>query len=831
MTNIGYATLQVIPSARGFASALSRDAMPGAVGAGRQVGGSMGGGILAAAKGFVAPLAAVFAAGATLNFFKGAIEQASGLNESMNALQVVYGDAAEGVMGLGKNAAKSVGMSNLEFNNLAVRFSAFTKQIAGDGGDVVGTLDDLTGRAADFASVMNLEVAEAAQIFQSGLAGEAEPLRAYGIDMSAAAVEAYALSNGIATSASSMTEAQKVQARYGLLMEQTAQTQDDFANTSDQLANQQRILGSTWADLSARIGVLFLPALTKVVQAMNTHLMPAIEKGIAAVEALYAVFSTGDFTAEIGKALGGVEEDSPIVGIIFSIRDAFESLSGSIDLGSVMTLLSPMSTLLKGLAPTLPILANAVMQVGKALGEALGGALEALMPVIPVVATALGQIGMALAGGISSVLPLVAQLLGTLGTVLSTTIAAILPTIVALVQSLVTVIVALLPALMPVIQALVDGLTVALVAIGPLLVTVAQVLGEALMMILPVLVPIIGILAEVLVQVINAVVPLIPPIVELAAAFLPILPVVAELIATLLPPLISLLVGLIPPVTNLVTGLIGSLVPALTTVVGGISVIITWISNLLTWFVGLFTGATNLSGQLTGVWNSIKSSATSIWNALVSYVAGIPGRLSSGLSSIGTSVRATVASGVESVKNGATEKFNALVTFVQGIPGKISSALGNMGSLLYQKGRDTIQGLLNGAGSLLSTIGTFFLSKLPGWIQGPFKQALGIHSPSRVFAGYGKNIGEGLILGVNGMKDEVGATMEDLVTPPSLPAFGSPTSAAGAGIANRLAASLSMPSVLEVRDVDGDLVGRMQVEAGRVQEGAVTPLHLGRSSW
>ncbi|SEC98945.1 hypothetical protein [Arthrobacter woluwensis] len=36
-----------------------------------------------------------------------------------------------------------------------------------------------------------------------------------------------------------------------------------------------------------------------------------------------------------------------------------------------------------------------------------------------------------------------------------------------------------------------------------------------------------------------------------------------------------------------------------------------------------------------------------------------------------------------------------------------------------------IQGLLNGAGSLLSSIGSFFLNQLPGWIVGPFKAALG----------------------------------------------------------------------------------------------------------
>lgn len=48
---------------------------------------------------------------------------------------------------------------------------------------------------------------------------------------------------------------------------------------------------------------------------------------------------------------------------------------------------------------------------------------------------------------------------------------------------------------------------------------------------------------------------------------------------------------------------------------------------------------------------------------------------------------------------------------------------------------------------MASTIGSFFLNLLPGWIVGPFKAALGIASPSKVFRGYGRNLVEGIGLG------------------------------------------------------------------------------------
>lgn len=208
-------------------------------------------------------LGAAFAAAKVTDLIGSSITAASDLDESINAVNVTFGDAAAGIRKLGEEAATSVGLSNEEFNGLAVRFSAFAKQVAGPGGDVVGTMEDLTTRAADFASVMNLDVAEAAEKFQSGLAGESEPLRQFGLNLSAAAVESFAYANGIADAGSELTEAQKVQARYGLIMKQTAKTQGDFSNTSDSLANAQRILGARWENLKAQLGQRLLPIIAK----------------------------------------------------------------------------------------------------------------------------------------------------------------------------------------------------------------------------------------------------------------------------------------------------------------------------------------------------------------------------------------------------------------------------------------------------------------------------------------------------------------------------------------------------------------------------------------
>jgi hypothetical protein len=202
-------------------------------------------------------------------FVKSSIDSFSNLNESLNAVDVTFGQSAEAVKKLGVEAATNVGLSNAQFNSLAVQMSAFAQTIAGDAGDVAGTVDTLTTRVADFASVMNLDVAEAARLFQSGLAGETEPLRRFGIDLSAAAVTAHGLAMGLGRGTGALNEQEKVLARYDSLMQQTDKTANDFANTSEELANKTRIVAAETENAKAQIGEAFAPVMEAAVPIMG----------------------------------------------------------------------------------------------------------------------------------------------------------------------------------------------------------------------------------------------------------------------------------------------------------------------------------------------------------------------------------------------------------------------------------------------------------------------------------------------------------------------------------------------------------------------------------
>jgi hypothetical protein len=249
---------------------------------------------------------------------KKAIDAASDLSEATNAVDVSFGDAAAGILELGENAARGLGLSKTELFGISTQFSSFAKTIAGEGGDIVQVVDDISTRGADFASVFNLDVSDALAKFQSGLAGSSEPLRAYGIDISAVTVEAYALANGIGDGSGELTEQEKILARYGAIMEQTEGVTGDFANTSDGLANQQRILSAEIENTRAEIGEKFMPIMQDFQKFILDIVIPAVQDFWASIidpsgEAQTQIKAIGDaidvFAQTFGIASGKVTSD------------------------------------------------------------------------------------------------------------------------------------------------------------------------------------------------------------------------------------------------------------------------------------------------------------------------------------------------------------------------------------------------------------------------------------------------------------------------------------------------------------------------------------------
>lgn len=332
MAELATAYFSLLPSMKGTAAAVTAGLAPvegAALASGAASGAALGGGMVASFGKFIPVIGGLIAGAGIVQIFQDSVAAASDLNESTNAVKVTFGDLASEVNKLSTTAPERLGLSANQFNGIATQFSSFAGTIAGDGGDTIKVLDDLTTRGADFASVYNIDVNEALRLFQSGLAGETEPLRKFGINLSAASVQAFAYEHGIAAAGATLTEQQKVQARYAFLMEQTVKTQGDFANTSDQLANSQRTLEGQLERVRVQLGDALLPALTSFVQYASTDGIPVATK-------LVDVFVKGEpaITATAAALLGLtgyiIDNNAPTLAFFAIFADGNVTLQESI---------------------------------------------------------------------------------------------------------------------------------------------------------------------------------------------------------------------------------------------------------------------------------------------------------------------------------------------------------------------------------------------------------------------------------------------------------------------------------------------------------------------
>ena len=157
--------------------------------------------------------------------------------------------------------------------NITMKYQAIFAQMANAFGltsrSVMNLSSSFTMLGLDIASLFNVDIEEAMVKLRAGLAGETEPLRALGVDITEATLKLTALKYGIEDSIESMSQAAKTQLRWLAIMEQTEVAFGDMAKTIDSPANQIRVLRQQIENLTRSIGSVFLPVIQTVLPYVN----------------------------------------------------------------------------------------------------------------------------------------------------------------------------------------------------------------------------------------------------------------------------------------------------------------------------------------------------------------------------------------------------------------------------------------------------------------------------------------------------------------------------------------------------------------------------------
>ena len=266
---------------------------------------------------------------------------ASDVNEAQSAVNTVFGDSSKIINDYTKNSAQNLGVSREAALSAAAGLGALYSSVGVTGDQAANFGQDLLGAAADLGSFYNVDPGQVLNDLKSGLVGEAEPLRKYGILLDEASVAQKAMAMTGKTSAEQLTQQEKVMARQVMITESLGKAQGDFARTSGGLANQMRIAKASFTDMSASIGQLLLPYVLKATSGL-TRLFQGIMKLSPGAQKLIVIFGL------VAAAIG------PLLIVIGTLAGALGSIAGLFGAGGAMagilTILGPITLVIGALA-------------------------------------------------------------------------------------------------------------------------------------------------------------------------------------------------------------------------------------------------------------------------------------------------------------------------------------------------------------------------------------------------------------------------------------------------------------------------------------------------
>lgn len=278
------------------------------------------------------------------------LNMASDLNETISKVDTLFGDQAASIQAWADDSATAFGLSKeAALDNVGTLGNMFMQ--LGAGNAQAATLSQgMVELSADIASFHNVAggSTEVLDAMTSAFRGEYDALQRYIPTINAAAVEQTALAMTGKESAKELTNLEKALAVQAIITKDAGAAVGDFARTSDDLANTQRILQAELANVSADLGQELLPIALEVAKGLRdllgrfSELSPETKKWILII-------------AGVAAAAG------PVIGTIGAIAGAISTVSGLIaGAGGLTALVGGLGTALAVLTGPVAIVIAAV---------------------------------------------------------------------------------------------------------------------------------------------------------------------------------------------------------------------------------------------------------------------------------------------------------------------------------------------------------------------------------------------------------------------------------------------------------------------------------------
>ena len=316
---------------------------------------------------------------------KSLIQSASNLQESISKINAVFGSSSKTIIAWSETTAKALGISQQTALEAAGTYGNLF-QAFGIGAPQAQEMSiRLVELAADMASFNNVPIDDALLALRSGLSGETEPLKRFGVALNDAALKNKALEMGlISTTKGTLPQAIKTQAAYALILEQTSIQQGDVARTSDGVAFKMKSFGAQVDDIKSKIGTALIPIFSALMSFLNDRVIPVFQEfaDILGEEGLGAAFRY--LGGQIVKAIGGMGAFGNtmlvLVGTFVTLRTAVIAYNATIAVLNVLNALAKAGFL----GTTMGVWALNAAMIANPIGLVIAG-IVALIAVIAII--------------------------------------------------------------------------------------------------------------------------------------------------------------------------------------------------------------------------------------------------------------------------------------------------------------------------------------------------------------------------------------------------------------------------------------------------------------
>ncbi|MTI49452.1 MAG: hypothetical protein FH761_16590 [Firmicutes bacterium] len=686
-------------------------------------------------------VAGAFAVKKIVDFGEKAIDLAADAEEVQNKFDVVFGNLGDDAEEFASSFSNAVGRSRNE-----------TKKLLAD------TQDLLTGFGAtkkegfkfskqiqqlgvDLASFNNLQDADAVERLRKGLLGETENLKALGIVINQNVLKQEAMRQGYGDNLNELTELEKIQLRYSLAVQQSQNAVGDAERSSQSFTNQLKRLKSTLLDSAANFGQKLLPVATKflifvnksipVLNKFKTKIADALGKALKPVADVLKTF--GNNLAKVKDVISNsIEDGISLADTFFRLQEAFKESDSAIG-RFVSTVFGNLSKLTKFINNNIVPIFRDITKAGSDIFKGFSNGFQAgLNNLLPTIETLLNNITTKFSKLLPKIINFVVTNAPKLIEAFFTIRSKIIKTILELIPKIVEFLSNNLPQLIKSGKQLMQSILQGIIENIPKLVENFNTIIDTIIQVITDLLPdILDAGVEILLNVINGILNALPQLIDTAIS---LIDKILEAIVNNLPTILSAGVKIL---LKLVDGIIDSLPKLIDATMKLIKKLIETITEYLPDIVD--SGVDIVLKLIDGLLEALPDLVDVIIFDLIPAI-------------------------LETLIDAAPDLLEAGGKIITSIAEGLLKALSKIVETGSEIGVNIISGMTDGVKEKAKDLAKGVKETVTKAVDG-VKDFLGINSPSKLFEDIGINVDEGLIKGIDKLKNNVNDSMTELTVP------------------------------------------------------------------